>query len=47
MTDSSFRPSAATSVQGYLFSRPVPVEQVNELISEFAKRRSAPLKIAE
>jgi len=41
------RAEGCTSVQGYLFSRPVPVEQVNELISEFTKRRSAPLKIAE
>jgi diguanylate cyclase (GGDEF)-like protein len=35
------RAEGCTSVQGYLFSQPVPVEQVDHLISEFARRRSA------
>lgn len=35
------RAEGCTSVQGYLFSRPVPVDQVDRLISEFAGRRSA------
>ena len=38
------RAEGCTSVQGYLFSRPVPVEEVAHLISEFASRRSASSK---
>jgi len=41
------RAEGCTSVQGYLFSQPVPVDQVDHLISEFARRRSASLKIAD
>ena len=35
------RAGGCTSVQGYLFSKPVPVDQVNALISEFAARHAA------
>jgi len=35
------RAEGCTSVQGYLFSQPVPVDQVDRLIAEFARRRSA------
>jgi len=41
------RAEGCTSVQGYLFSRPVPVDQVDRLISEFAQRRSDPSRTAE
>ena len=34
------RAEGCTSVQGYLFSRPVPVGQVDALIAEFSKRRA-------
>ncbi len=37
------RAEGCMAVQGYLFSQPVPVEQVAPLISEFARRRSAAL----
>ena len=35
------RAEGCTAVQGYLFSQPVPVEEVAHLIAEFARRRSA------
>jgi diguanylate cyclase (GGDEF)-like protein len=35
------RAEGCTSVQGYLFSQPVPVEEVAGLIAGFARRRSA------
>ena len=41
------RAEGCTSVQGYLFSQPVPVDQVDHLISEFASRRSAASKTAD
>ncbi len=41
------RAEGCTSVQGYLFSRPVPADQVDHLISEFAGRRSASSKTAD
>ncbi len=34
------RAEGCTSVQGYLFSRPVPVEQIDDLIAAFAGRRA-------
>jgi len=34
------RAEGCTSVQGYLFSRPVPVEQISGLITEFAMRHA-------
>ncbi len=34
------RAEGCNSVQGYLFSRPVPVDQVDQLIAEFAARRT-------
>ncbi len=38
------RTEGCTSVQGYLFSRPVPAEQIDSLISGFAASRSIPLE---
>jgi len=35
------RAEGCMSVQGYLFSRPVPVEQVSRLIAEFAARQAS------
>ena len=35
------RAEGCTSVQGYLFSRPVPVEQIDSLLATFADRRLA------
>ena len=40
------RAEGCTSVQGYLFSQPVPVEEVACLIADFARRRSASVKPA-
>ena len=34
------RAEGCTSVQGYLFSRPVPVEQIDDLLATFADRRT-------
>ena len=34
------RAEGCTSVQGYLFSQPVPVDQIDRLIAKFARRRS-------
>ena len=41
------RAEGCTSVQGYLFSKPVPVDQVDRLISEFAKRQPVSSKTAD
>ena len=41
------RAEGCMAVQGYLFSRPVPVEEIGHLISEFASRRSASSKTAD
>ena len=35
------RAEGCMAVQGYLFSQPVPVDQIDRLIAEFARRRSA------
>ena len=36
------RSNGCTSVQGYHFSRPLPIEQIDNLIAGFAKRHPAP-----
>ncbi len=41
------RAEGCRAVQGYLYSRPVPVDQIDHLISEFASRRSASSKTAD
>ncbi len=40
------RAEGCTSVQGYLFSKPVPVGEVAEFIARFAKRGKPPLTLA-
>ena len=35
------RAEGCMAVQGYLFSQPVPVDQIDDVIAEFARRRSA------
>ncbi len=35
------RAEGCTSVQGYLFSRPVPVEQIDTLLATFADRKTS------